>query len=217
MPDLDFQITDVVAASRGLTPLLHFKLTVRNRPETEKIHTVLLQTQIQLQPPQRAYNDAEKEKLVELFGTPERWGQTLRNRLWGFSNTTVRGFARSTETILPMSCTFDLNVAATKYFHALEEGEISLLFLFSGTIFYEGTDGRLQVQQVSWDKECSYRMPVQIWQKMMEQHFPNHAWLYLDRYVFDRLYAHKRSRGFSTWEETVADLLNAHEKAEVAA
>ncbi|HEX3623833.1 MAG TPA: DUF6084 family protein, partial [Verrucomicrobiae bacterium] len=119
MPDFDFKVTGVEAANRGIAPLLHFKLEIANHPGTEKIHTVILQTQIQIEAPRRSYNDAEKEKLGELFGTPDRWGQTLRNRLWGISNTTVRGFSGSTETVLPMSCTFDLNVAATKYFHAL--------------------------------------------------------------------------------------------------
>jgi hypothetical protein len=176
----------------------------------------MLQAQIQLQCPQRSYNDEEKEKLSELFGKPERWGQTLRNRLWGFSNTTVRSFKGRTETVLPMPCTFDLNVAATKYFYALEGGEAPLLFLFSGSVFFEGSDGRLQVEQISWNKERAYPMPLQTWQNMMAQHFPNSAWLYLHHDVFDRLCAYKRAGGFTTWDETVEGLLAAEEKAEVA-
>jgi hypothetical protein len=155
--------------------------------------------------------------LIELFGTPERWGQTLRNRLWGFSNGVVRAFEGGTETTLSMPCTFDLNVAATKYFHALDGGEVSLLFLFSGSIFYEASDGRLQVQQISWNKECTYRMPVEVWKKMMDHHFPNVAWLTLDREVFERLYAYKRSVGASSWDETISGLLSNEAKAEVLA
>lgn len=217
MPDFDFEVTGVEAANRGLTPLLHFKLTIKNQPPTERIHTAMLQTQIQLQPPQRAYNDAEKSKLVELFGAPERWGQTLRNRLWGMSNGVVPGFTGSIETVLSMPCTFDLNVAVTKYFHALEAGDVSLLFLFSGSVFYEAADGRLQVQQISWNKECNYRMPVVVWQKMMEHHYPNSVWLNLDREIFDRLYAYKRTNGLANWEEVIGNLLNAEERAEVSA
>ncbi|HEX3801100.1 MAG TPA: DUF6084 family protein [Verrucomicrobiae bacterium] len=217
MPDFDFKVTGVEAANRGIAPLLHFKLEIANHPETEKIHTVILQTQIQIEAPRRSYNDAEKEKLGELFGTPDRWGQTLRNRLWGISNTNVRGFSGSTETVLPMPCTFDLNVAATKYFHALEGGAIPLLFLFSGTVFYEAADGRLQVQQISWNKECHFQMPSETWREMMDRHFPNSAWLYLHRGVFDQLYAFKRKHGFSSWEETISGLLNAEEKVEVPA
>ena len=145
MPDLRFQITGVEPAARGLTPLLQFKVVVQNRPESQRIHTVMLHAQIQLQPPQRTYRETEREKLVELFGTPEGWGQTLRDRLWGFSNTTMRSFTGSSEISLLMPCSFDLNLAATKYFHALEDGIVPLLFLFSGTVFYESATGQLQV------------------------------------------------------------------------
>jgi len=214
MPDLDFQVTGVEAAVHGLTPLLQFQLAIRNQPEAETIHTVMLHAQIQIESPKRTYNDSEKEKLVELFGRPERWGQTLRNRLWGLSDTTLRRFAGNTRAVLPMPCTFDLNVAATKYFQALEGGDVSLLFLFSGTIFYEAKDGRLQVEQISWNKECAYRMPLSVWQNMMDRHFPNSSWFCLQRDIFDRLYAYKRSQGFATWEDTIAGLLPAEQKKE---
>ena len=87
--------------------------------------------------------------------TLDRWGQTLRARLWTHANVNVRQFSGRTEAILSLPCTFDLNVSATKYFYALEGGEVPLLFLFSGTIFYTGDDGRLQVSQVSWNSECA--------------------------------------------------------------
>jgi hypothetical protein len=217
MPDLDFNVTGVEAAARGLTPLLHFQLEVSSRPEQEVVQAVLLHTQIQIQSPQRSYNAGEKERLGELFGTPDRWGQTLRNRLWTNAQATVGSFAGSAKAILPVQCTYDLNVVATKYLYALEGGEVPLLFLFSGTIFYAAEDGRLQVQQISWNKECGYRMPVRVWQELMEAHFPNSAWLWLQRDVFDRLYAYKRSQGLATWEQALERLLPATEREEVAA
>ena len=51
-----------------------------------------------------------------------------------------------------MSCSYDFNLAATKYFAALEGGDLPLCFLFSGTIFHEAGDGALQVAQISWEK-----------------------------------------------------------------
>ena len=211
MPDLNFKVTGVEPAARGLVPLVHFHLEVTNSPETELIQAVMLQAQVQIQSGHRSYESEEKEKLADLFGTPDRWGQTLRNRLWAHTNTTVRSFERKTEAVLPIQCTYDLNVTATKYFYALKEGEVPLLFLFSGTIFYAGPDGRLQVQQISWDKECTYPMPVQIWQELMEHHYPNSTWLALQRQVFEKLYAYKRSQGLPTWEQTIERLLAAYD------
>ncbi len=211
MPDLNFKVTGVEPAARGLVPLVHFHLEVTNSPETELIQAVMLQAQVQIQSGHRSYESEEKEKLADLFGTPDRWGQTLRNRLWAHTNTTVRSFERKTEAVLPIQCTYDLNVTSTKYFYALKEGEVPLLFLFSGTIFYAGPDGRLQVQQISWDKECTYQMPVRIWQELMEHHYPNSTWLALQRQVFDKLYAYKRSQGLPTWEQTIERLLAAYD------
>ena len=207
MPDLDFEITGVEAAARGLTPLLHFKLAVRNTPPEEPVHSVILQAQIQIQSAQRVYEAGEKEKLADLFGTPDRWGQTLRNRLWMIANTTVGRFTGSTEAVLPVICTYDLNIAAAKYFDALEGGDVPLLFLFSGTVFYAEPDGRLQAQQISWNKECQYRMPASKWRELMDHHYPNTAWIYLHRDIFERLGAYRRRHGLTSWEETIGRLL----------
>ena len=207
MPDLSFRVAGVEPAARGLTPLLHFKLEVSNAPATEEIHGVMLQAQIHIESAQRPYDYEEKKRLVDLFGTPDRWGQTLRTRLWSHASVTVRPFTDMTDAILPIVCTYDLNVTATKYFYALAQGEVPLLFLFSGTVFYAGSDGRLQVQRISWDKECAYRMPVAVWQALMEHHYPNSAWLSLHRAVFERLYAYKRNHGIPTWDQTIERLL----------
>jgi hypothetical protein len=216
MPDLDFKIAGIEPCAHGLTPLLNFKVEVTNSPATETIHNVILQAQIQIQATQRRYNAHEKEKLTELFGTPERWGETLRSKLWAITHTTVRSFSGSTTALLTVPCTFDLNVMATKYFYALDDGEVPLLFLFSGTIFYEAEDGRLQVQQISWNKEYAFRLSVKAWQDLMDHHYPNTAWLSLNREVFEQLYAYRRNHGIPTWEQTIEQLLPARENVEAA-
>jgi hypothetical protein len=207
VPDLNFQVAGVEAAARGLTPLMLFKLQITASDPADSIQGMLLNAQIQIQCPQREYNPGEKEKLVDLFGTPERWGQTLRNRLWTHSNTTLGAFTGEAEAMLPVACTFDLNLAATKYFYALENGEVPLLFLFSGSVFYSSTEGKLQVERISWNKECTYRMPVSRWTELMEEHYPNCAWLYLKQDVFHQLYEYRRRHGLASWEQTLESLL----------
>ena len=211
MPDLDFQITAVEPANRGLTPLLYFKLRITSSPAKASIQGLLLNVQIQIQAPQRAYNEREKEGLFDLFGPPDQWGHSLRNRLWAHSTTTVGAFTAETQVALPVPCSFDLNVAATKYFYALENGEIPLLFLFSGSIFYATAEGSFQVERISWSKECLYRMPVQDWRVLMDQQFPNCGWLYLQRDIFDRLCAFKHRKRLASWDEAISQLLSDKE------
>ena len=96
---------------------------------------------------------------------------------------------------------------ATKYFYALEDGEVPLLFLFSGTVFYDAPDGRLQIQKIPWEKECAWRMPIARWQELMEHHYPDSAWIAMRRDVFDQLYEFKRREGLSSWDEVLERLL----------
>ena len=215
MPELDFKIVDVQPESHGLTPLMNFHLEITNQPPTESIHSIMLQAQIQIQSAQRDFNSSEKEKLVELFGPPTQWGQTLRNRLWAIASTNVGAFTSGTVIQLPVACTFDLNIAATKYWYALESDDVPLLFLFSGTVFYAGPDGHLLVQPISWNKEAAFRVPVELWRQLMDAHFPNSGWLYLNRDTFERLYSYKRQHGLPTWERVVEQLLPTAKRGEV--
>jgi hypothetical protein len=89
----------------------------------------------------------------------------------------------------------------------LENGEVPLELLFSGTVFYESDEGAMQVAQISWNKESKYRLPVLAWQEMMNIYYPNSAWLCLRRDIFDRLYQHKVRNGHTTWEQALESLL----------
>jgi hypothetical protein len=107
-----------------------------------------------------------------------------------------------------VACTFDFNVAATKYFAGLDDGEVPLNLMFSGTIFYEPGNNGLQIEQVPWDREAKYRLPVRVWKEMMDIYYPNIAWLCLRRDVFDKLAQYKMDRGIPTWEGAMEKLLN---------
>lgn len=215
MLDLNFQVEGAEPERVAAAPLLLFKLRIAERVASGEsptsIHTVALRCQIQIEPARRRYTAAEQQRLLDLFGTPERWGQTLRPLLWTHASVVVRPFAGSTDVDLPVSCSYDFSLAATKYFDALEGGEIPLCFLFSGTIFYEGVEGGLQVAQVPWEKEAYFRLPAATWRALMDLYYPNSAWLCLRKDVFDRLCEYKSRCGLATWEQAVEALL-AEEK-----
>ena len=209
MPDLNFQVEGAEAVPFAASPLLVFKLHIANANAHEPIQTIALRCQIQIEATRRHYSAQEQERLRDLFGEPERWGQTLRAMLWTHTSIVVPPFTGSTVVDLPVPCTFDFNVAATKYFAGLEDGEVPLILLFSGTVFYEADDGRLQVEQISWSKEAKFRLSVKVWKEMMDSYYPNSAWLSLPRDVFDRLHRYKMQRGLPTWEQALESLLNA--------
>jgi Family of unknown function (DUF6084) len=215
MPDLKFQVVMAEPEPYAAGPLLKFKLRVTQSPaagaDVVPIHAVTLQCQIRIDPAQRRYAAAEQEKLLDLFDRPARWGQTLRPLLWTHASVGVGPFTDAIVVDLPVPCTYDFNLAVTKYFYALEEGEIPVTLLFSGTMFHEGEDGAMQVAQIPWDREAAFRLPVRVWKEMMEQYYPNTSWLCLRKDVFDRLYQYKSRHGLPTWEQTLENLLSSPE------
>jgi hypothetical protein len=116
-------------------------------------------------------------------------------------------FAGTTTVELLVPCSYDFNLAATKYFHGLTDGEIPLDFLFSGSVFYEDEGGNLQVAPISWEKEARFRLSVKTWRELMDAYYPNISWLELRRDVFERLYEYKVSQGIPTWEQAVESIL----------
>ena len=208
MPDLSFEIISAEVAPYSVIPLLNFKMRIVNEEE-EQIQNVNLKCQIMLTVTQRRYNADEKAKLKEIFGESERWGKTLHTFLWTNVNTVVPRFTGSITIDLPVPCSYDFEVVSTKYFNALEGGEIPLNFLFSGTMFYEGEGGNLQIGQISWSKEANYRLPVALWKDAIASAFPNTAWIRLQKDVFDQLYQYKITHGLITWEDVLTRLLRA--------
>lgn len=211
MPDLDFGIEGAEVLEYAAVPSLLFKLRVENLEE-EPIRSVSLNTQVRIAATQRHYDTAEQQRLLEVFGASHRWGQTLRSLLWAHTTVQVPRFSGSTVVDMHIPCTYDMEVIGSKYFHALEDGEVPLEFLFSGTVFYAAEGGRLQVARISWEKEAEFRMPVRLWKKTMERYFPNSAWIRLHKDAFDQLYDYKVRMGLPTWEAAVEALLRASEQ-----
>jgi Family of unknown function (DUF6084) len=212
MPDLSFHVERAEVVPFALTPQMAFKLRVNNADPAEAIHTVALRCQIQIEATRRRYTAEEQERLRDLFGEPERWGQTLRTFLWTHTSAVVPPFIGSAEIDLPVPCTFDFNVATTKYFAGLTDGEIPLCLQFSGTVFYAKDDGPLQVMLIPWDKEARFKLPLKVWNELMETYYPNSAWLCLRRDIFERLHRYKIEHGIPTWEETIERVLSCTEE-----
>jgi len=211
MPDLSFQVDGAEVISNAASPHLAFKLRLTNSNPQETIHTVALRCQILLEVTRRKYTPEDQERLRDLFDEPSRWSQTLKNLLWTHASLVVPSFTGTTVADVPVPCTFDFNVAATKYFDGLADGDVPVCLQFSGTVFYANAEGGLQVAPISWDKEARFRLPVKVWREMMATYYPNSAWLCLHRDAFDRLYQYKVRHGIPTWEEVLESILPVEE------
>jgi len=214
MSDLTFSVSDVRVEPYAVVPTLIFRLRIGEHTG-ERIHAIALRCQIQIEPRQRRYSPGEEVQLLELFGAPERWGDSLHSLLWTQASLMVPGFHGETEIELPLACTYDFEVVAAKYLESLETGAVPLLFLFSGTIFTRGQLG-FSVEQIPRDKEAPFRLPIKLWRDLMDRYFPGTAWIRLRRENFDALYRFKGRRALPSWDDAVMALLKeAGEKNEI--
>ncbi|MEO7069362.1 MAG: DUF6084 family protein [Nostocoides sp.] len=205
MSDYQFSVLDIFAETYAVAPQLTARLRIEEHTG-QTIHAVALRCQVRIEPQRRRYESAEQEALRGLFGERERWVDTLKPFLWMQCNTTVQGFVNATDVDLVLPCTYDFDVIGSRYLHALATGSVPINLLFSGTVFTKGSNG-FGVQQVPWDCEASYDLPVAVWREMIESYFPNAGWIRLDHDVLGRFADYRARHGWMTWDEAVEALL----------
>ena len=205
MAELSFDCLDVYPQRYAAAPTLLFRMRIAEMTGAA-VHAIALRCQIRIEPQRRRYDQHETEVLSYLFGDPARWGDTLKPLQFTTASAMVPGFTGACEFEIAVPCAYDLEVAAGKYFHALEDGEVPLLLLFSGTVFGKGDKG-FWVDQVPWHKDAHYRMPVAVWRDLMDMYFPNAAWIRLRRDTVDALLEFKAGHAIPTWDAAMETLL----------
>jgi Family of unknown function (DUF6084) len=207
MAELIFGCTEAHAARYAATPTLTFTLNITERTGI-RVHAIALRCQIRIEPHHRRYSADEAQRLNDLFGDTARWAETVKPIQLATVTVMVPGFTSLTEVELPVPCTYDLEVASARYLQALDDGTIPLLLLFSGTVFIAQGEA-FSVELIPWSAEASYRMPVSVWQDVVNEHFPGSAWLRCSRQTLDALSVFKASRALPTWDATLSALLEA--------
>ncbi|MDX6302515.1 MAG: hypothetical protein QOF53_3729 [Nocardioidaceae bacterium] len=207
----EFTVADIVAEPYAAAPQLTAKLRIQETTG-QRIHAIALRCQVRIEPQRRSYDVADESGLRGLFGERDRWAQTLKPFLWMQCSAMVQGFTSVTEVDLALPCTYDFEVAASRYLHSLGEGTVPLALLFSGTVFTKGSTG-FGVEQVPWDCEAAYRLPVTVWRQMIASYFPHTGWLRLDHDVLTALGDYRARHGLTSWEETVQVLLMSRQEA----
>lgn len=207
MTEVTFAVLDVAPEPYAVSPQLTAQIAM---VAEDPVQAIVLRCQVRIEPLRRPYSDDEAAGLADMFGPRERWANTQRTFLWQHTAAMVQGFTGSAQVALPLECTYDFEVTGSKYLHALREGSIPLQFLFSGTIFRpplaNGQRG-FAVQQVPWDQEDQYDMPVTVWQDLIHQHYPNSGWVRLGHETVTALTAYKSERGMLDIDEAVTSLL----------
>ena len=206
MTEVTFAVVDVFPEPYAVTPVLTARIGIAATGD-EPVHAIALRAQIRIEPLRRGYTDEEAAALLDLFGTRDRWGTTQHTFLWQHGGVMVPGFTGTTQVDLPLECTYDFEVTASKFFHALRDGNIPLQFLFSGTVFTKGQRG-FAVAPVPWDREDHYDMPVSVWRDLIAAHYPHTGWIRLHHDTIDALADYKARHALLGLDDTVTALLS---------
>lgn len=204
MSALEFDVVEGLVEPYAAQPTLLLRLRITETTGTP-VHAVALRCQLKIEPQRRRYDTTEETKLYELFGATPQWGESLRPFLWTHLSATIPGFDGVTVYDLPVTCTYDFEVAAAKYLHALGDGVVPLVLLFSGTVFSKGGAGFV-AEPVAWHAEASYQLPVATWRDVMDRYFPNSSWIRIDRDTLDQLQQFKAERALTGWGEAFEQL-----------
>ncbi|CAM4399470.1 hypothetical protein MB901379_01686 [Mycobacterium basiliense] len=203
--DVTFAVREVAPEPYAVSPVLTARIEISTSGD-DRVHAIALRCQVRIEPLRRRYSDAEADGLGDLFGPRDRWATTQRTFLWQHCAAMVPGFSGHTTVSLPLACTYDFEVAAAKYLHALRDGALPLQFLFSGTLFVKSERG-FSVQQVSWDCEDRYDMPVEVWRQLVALHYPNSGWVRLRHDTIGALARYKSAHGLLDLDHTVNALI----------
>ena len=211
-PDPEFAILGARTVRYAAAPMLALDLQV-SEPSGRQVYMIALTIQLMIEPARRRYDDATRERLVELFGAPERWAVTTRSLVWSKLDVLVPAFTGSTTVSVPIACHYDLELAAAKSLPSLPDGEAPLALHFNGMIYYPAEDGGLQMVLVPWTKSIEFRMPVSVWQETIEHYYPNTGWVALRSETLEALQREKLTRGLATIDACVEQMLGEARRA----
>ena len=205
-PDVEFNVLGARPVRYAATPTLALDIQVAESAGRQ-VYMLALTIQLMIEPARRAYDEATRERLVELFGAPERWAVTTRSLVWSTLDVVVPAFTGTTMVTVPIACHYDLELAAAKYLHSIPDGEAPLALHFNGMVYYPADDGGLQIVLLPWSNSIGFRMPVRVWRETIEHYYPGTAWVGLRAGTFEALQRAKLHRGLATLDATVAALL----------
>ena len=206
-PAPEFEIVGAAHVPFAASPTMLFQATA-TEPTGAAIQTIALTAQVMIDPARRGYDAETRARLTELFGPPSSWAPSTSGLAWARVAVTVPGFSAETRFSLEVPCTYDLEVAAAKYFYAVQDGEVPLTFHFNGNVFFHAAaDGRLQVMPISWATSSQYRMPIAAWRAMIAEHYPGGGWIRVSDETLAALHDRRAARGLASMDACVAELL----------
>jgi hypothetical protein len=170
-----FSVVDAKPKHYAASPTIVFRLRIGC---DDQVEAMVLRVQIRIEP--RRHNN----------GHPFAWADIP---------VMVPAFTGETFVDVNVPCTYDFDNTAARFFNDVEAGEIPLRFFFTGSIFRR-TEESFSVSMLSWQSECAYRMPLEVWQDAMRACYGDSVLIRIDRETFERLQRLRTQTGATSWD-----------------
>jgi Family of unknown function (DUF6084) len=206
VPEPEFEVLGTRPVRYAAAPMMMLDLQV-SESSGRQVYMIALTIQLMIEPARRAYDEPTRERLVGLFGAPERWSVTTHSLVWAQLDVVVPAFTGSTTVAVPVACNYDMELAAAKYLHSLPDGEAPMALHFNGIVYYPNEQGGLQMVLVPWSRSVDFRMPVAVWRQTVEHYYPNTGWVPLRSDTMGSLEAERVARGLPTYDACIGQLL----------
>jgi hypothetical protein len=214
-PAPEFRVRAVRDLSGMIAPTLGFELCVEDR-SSRPIQMIALHCDIRIDRARRELSRVERARLADRLEEPGS-ASSASQLAWARADVIVPGFTSSVTFTLQVPCTFDLELATARYLQALDGGNASLQFLFSGSVFYVDDAERLQLVPIARDREARFELPAPSWQQMMSRHHPDGTWVHVQPRTLERLRAARSAGGSWSDDAALIELLDAAGVANVDA
>ncbi len=155
-------------------------------------------------PPVRRRRARETRRAVR---NGEQWTRSLGGVPWTEASVNVPRFAASATIDVPLPCTYDFDVASAKYLAALEDGEIPVDVLLTGTMFYARGRAGCRRRAFRGTASCPHASPCRRGARRSTRPSPTRRGCGSAARRSPRCRAYRSRNAFTTWDETFAALL----------
>ena len=156
----------------AVTPVLTARVGIAAVGD-DPVHAIALRCQVRIEPLRRGYSDEEAAGLLDLFGPRERWATTQHTFLWQHSTAMVQGFTGATEVTSRWSAPTTSRSPPRSICTRCATARCRCNSCSAERFSSKGPRG-FAVQQVPWDREDRYDMPVSVWRDLIALHYPEH-------------------------------------------
>ena len=152
-----FEVLDARPEPYAAVPtiMLRLRITESTGPP---VHAVALRCQIRIEPQRRRYDPDEEDRLVEVFGEPPQWGQSLQPFLWTHVATTVTGFTGRPRSTCRSPAPTTSRSRATKYLPLARRRRDPARAAVLRHRVHPRRRRLRRSQPVAWHEEASFRL-----------------------------------------------------------